>query len=63
MLDGNGPVLSGGFGADVTDINESPWWWGRDEIHRVPVEIPLPSTALPGKQECSVHRECGASIY
>lgn len=69
MLDGNRPVLSGGFGADVTAVNESPLRLGRDGIHRVPVEIPC----LALLQSClftqhspawkaggAVHRERGA---
>lgn len=56
-------MLSGGFGADVTDVNESPLWSGRDEIHRVPVEIPRPAPPEPPvypAQPCLESRRCRA---
>lgn len=39
MLDGNRLLLSGSFGDDVTDVNESPLRSSRDEIRPSAVEI------------------------
>lgn len=54
-------MLSGGFGDDVTDVNESPLRSGRDEIHRVPVEIPFlapPEPPVYPAQPCLESRRC-----
>lgn len=54
-------MLSGGFGDDVTDVNESPLRSGRDEIHRVPVEIPClapPEPPVYPAQPCLESRRC-----
>lgn len=46
-MDGDRLLLSGGFGDDVTAVNESVPWSSRDEIRRSTVEISCPAPREP----------------
>lgn len=73
MLDGNRLLLSGSFGGDVTDVNESPLRSSRDRIRQstaeisclVPPELPVypaqPSLCRLGRAGGALYRERGAS--